>query len=98
VAAKEVREEAGLEVEPVRLVGVLDKQKHPHPPSPYYTYKIFIECRILGGTAQSGMETCGVGFFGPDELPPLSTDRITASQIRWLFEDHCQNRGSAVFD
>jgi hypothetical protein len=29
-----------------------------------------------------------VGFFGPDELPELSTQRITPEQIALLFEHH----------
>jgi ADP-ribose pyrophosphatase YjhB (NUDIX family) len=33
VAAKEAYEETGLIVQPVRLLALLDKRKHPHPPS-----------------------------------------------------------------
>ena len=86
VAAKEVREEAGLEVTTGRLLAVLDKKCHPHPPSPYHTYKIFIECHPAGGALAAGMETSEVGYFSPDHLPPLSLERITESQIRLLFD------------
>ena len=36
VAAKEVKEETGLDVRPVRLLAVMDMSKHPHPVIPYY--------------------------------------------------------------
>lgn len=86
VAVKEVREESGFDVKPVRLLGILDKKCHPHPPSPYHVYKIFIRCDITGGQASQGVETSDVGFFGPDELPELSTERNTAGQIGRMFE------------
>ncbi|MEF2965325.1 NUDIX hydrolase [Paenibacillus sp. M1] len=86
VAVKEVKEEAGLEVSPVRLLGVLDKKFHDHPPEAFHVYKMFILCEITGGAAQAGMETLQVGFFAEDELPPLSVERNTPKQIQWLFE------------
>ncbi|WP_123043587.1 NUDIX hydrolase [Cohnella candidum] len=86
VVTKEVKEEAGFDVTPVRLLGVLDKKCHDHPPSPWHVYKMFILCEIAGGKAESGMETLQVDFFGEDELPELSTERNTERQIRWLFE------------
>ncbi len=50
VARKEAQEETGLLVEPVRLLALLDKRKHPHPPQPWYVYKAFIQCEITGGS------------------------------------------------
>jgi ADP-ribose pyrophosphatase YjhB (NUDIX family) len=86
VARKEVFEEAGLEVLPVRLLAVLDKNRHNHPPDLYHIYKIFVLCEEKGGVLQNGMETSDTGFFSPDELPALSTPRITGAQIRLMFE------------
>lgn len=98
VAVKETQEEAGLEVKPVRLLAVLDKKNHPHPPSPYHTYKIFILCEATGGSLQQGMETQGVGFFDRTNLPELSTERNTESQVQLLFE-YLDNPGKeAYFD
>lgn len=85
VAVKEAKEESGFDVKPVKLIAVLDKKCHPHPPSPYYTYKIFIQCDIIGGKAEEGIETSGVGFFPENELPPLSVARTTESQIQMAF-------------
>jgi ADP-ribose pyrophosphatase YjhB (NUDIX family) len=86
VVIKEVREEAGLKVKPVKLLSVWDKKLHPHPHSPYYTYKFFILCEIVSGTIAVGMETLDVGFFGRSEIPPLSVERNTASQIETMFD------------
>lgn len=83
---KEIWEEAGLETKPVRLLAVLDKKCHAHPPTPWYSYKLFILCEETGGKLQAGMETLDARFFGIDELPKLSIDRVTKEQIEMMFE------------
>jgi ADP-ribose pyrophosphatase YjhB (NUDIX family) len=98
VAVKEVNEEAGLEVKPVRLLAVLDKKCHRHPPDLYHIYKLFILCREIGGTISSGSETSEVQFFGLDELPPLSKPRITEEQIKMMFEFKNSPQKSAICD
>jgi ADP-ribose pyrophosphatase YjhB (NUDIX family) len=96
VAVKEVKEESGFDVKTVKLLGVLDKKCHPHPPSPYHVYKIFIRCEIIGGEPAEGIETSAVGFFAEDELPSLSIDRNTESQIQMAFR-HLHNQDEPVF-
>jgi ADP-ribose pyrophosphatase YjhB (NUDIX family) len=86
VAVKEVKEEAGLEVMPIRLLAVLDKKCHLHPPSPYHIYRIFIMCEMVGGSLRAGLETSDARFFGIHELPELSVERNTESQIKTMFE------------
>lgn len=86
VAVKEVKEESGFDVKAVKLLGVLDKKCHPHPPSLYHVYKIFIQCEIIGGEPMEGIETNAVAFFSGNELPVLSTARNTKSQIEWVFK------------
>ncbi|WP_068618927.1 NUDIX hydrolase [Paenibacillus tuaregi] len=86
IVVKEVEEEAGLKVAPVRLLGVLDKKFHHHPPSPYHVYKIFILCEAVSGEAASGIETSEVGYFAEDQLPELSLERNTPEQIRRLLQ------------
>ncbi len=85
IAVKETQEEAGMKVEPVRLLAVFDKKCHDHPPDVYYAYKIFIECNILDATLQTGYETSDAGFFKLEDLPPLSTPRNTKEQIEIMF-------------
>jgi len=98
VAKKEVSEEAGLEVLPVKLLAVLDKKNHKHPPDLFHIYKIFILCEEAGGTLKAGMETSEVNFFGLDDLPPLSEPRITVEQIEMMFEFRDNPNKAALCD
>jgi ADP-ribose pyrophosphatase YjhB (NUDIX family) len=86
IAVKEIEEEAGLIVQAGRLLAVLDKHKHYHPPDIYHAYKIFILCKEVGGTLKPGMETLDAGFYSPDGIPELSTPRITMEQIQLMFD------------
>lgn len=86
VAVKEVKEETGLDVKAIKLLGVLDKKFYPHLPAYYHLYKIFIQCELIGGDMKTSIETSDVGFFGEDELPPLSMSRVTEPQIKWAFK------------
>ena len=86
VAVKEVKEEAGFDVDPLRLLAVLDKKFHHHPPEPYHVYKLFIQCEIVSGEALSGVETSEVAFFERHRLPELSQERNTPAQIQTMFE------------
>jgi ADP-ribose pyrophosphatase YjhB (NUDIX family) len=85
IAVKETREEAGVKVKPVRLLAVLDKKCHSHPPDVHYAYKIFIECSIIDATIETGYETTDAGFFDIASLPPLSTPRNTKEQVEMMF-------------
>ncbi|MCM3039571.1 NUDIX hydrolase [Paenibacillus motobuensis] len=86
VAVKEAKEESGFDVRAIRLLAVHDKKLHPHPPSPYHVYKLFIQCEIVGGQAAIGAETSEVKFFCENNLPDeLSIERNTKSQIRMAF-------------
>jgi ADP-ribose pyrophosphatase YjhB (NUDIX family) len=97
-AAKETREETGLKVEPTRLIAVLDKALHPHPPSPFHIYKLMFLCRERGGTLEAGWEVLDVAFFDRTKLPPLSRERITRGQIG-LFYKFLKRPGlKTVFD
>lgn len=86
---REVREESGYETRPVKLLAVYDRSKHGHTPAfPFHVYKLFVLCEVTGGEPAAGPETSGVGFFAEAELPELSRSRITAGQVRRLFEHH----------
>jgi ADP-ribose pyrophosphatase YjhB (NUDIX family) len=98
VAIKEVWEESGLVVVPERLLAILDKKRHNHPPDMFHIYKIFILCRETGGELKGGMETSETGVFGPDKFPPLSVPRITTEQIRLMYEYKNDPLKPALFD
>lgn len=96
VVVKEIKEESGYDVKPLRLLAVLDKKYHDHPPDPYHVYKLFIECSIIGGQGQSGVETSEIGFFTENKLPKLSEERNTEKQIKRMFDLHRDPSGSVI--
>lgn len=68
VAVKEVLEETGIQVEPVRLLAVLDGMRLGFTRVPLYS--LVFHCRMLGGElAAHPLECSSVGWFGEDDLP-----------------------------
>lgn len=98
VAARETREEAGLDVRPEKVLAVFDKARHTHPPAVFYCYKLFFRCTLIGGEARINHETSDVGFFPRDGLPPLDTERVTAEQIARMFVHLDQPERPTDFD
>ena len=80
---REVREEGGVEARLVRLAAVLDREVRGHqPPMPVHVYKLFFVCEeVSRGGAIDEKEILEVGWFDPDDLPPLSTARILPDEI-----------------
>ena len=83
---REAYEESGYRTRAVKLLAAYDRNKHPHSPYPFHTYKLFFQCELVGGSPTHSMETDGVEFFREDELPELSVMRVTAAQIARFFE------------
>ncbi len=70
---REVREETGLTVEVLRLIGVYSDPRfqivrYPDGNVVHYISTLFA-CRILAGTLQTCDETLDLRFFDPDHLP-----------------------------
>jgi ADP-ribose pyrophosphatase YjhB (NUDIX family) len=95
VAVKEVKEETGLDVSPLRLLSVADMSRHPHPPIPFYVYKFFILCELTGGAFTETFDILDKGFFPLDALPPLSLERVLPEQIH-LMHHHRNHPESGV--
>jgi ADP-ribose pyrophosphatase YjhB (NUDIX family) len=89
--AREIFEESGYRAKATKLAMLVDKNRHPHPPSIHHIYKLFFLCERTGGTATLSNETDGVDFFPVRSLPELSLGRALASQIERLYE-HQLNR------
>lgn len=72
VAVKEVFEETGIEVEPLRLVAVFDGLRRGFAMVPLYS--LVFHCRVTGGELRAHpLETADVGFFARGNLPePLA--------------------------
>ena len=95
---REVKEESGYCVKARKLLALLDRNRHGHPPIPYHAYKLFFLCDIVAGNAHAEQETDAVGFFAHDEVPPLSLTRVTPSQIARLFEHFFHPEWPTQFD
>lgn len=96
---REVEEESGYIVKPVRLLAVLDRERQGHrPPFPYCVYKMFFLCEIIGGSSGSTPESSESGFFAESELPELSTSRVLPGQIQAFFDTIREGKKETSFD
>ena len=90
VAVKEVLEETGMEVEPVRLIAVLDGLRLGFHKVPLYS--LVFHCRVVGGELRRHpLECADVGWFAEGGLPsPL------AGATRWSVPAFQAIRGETV--
>ena len=81
VVVKEVHEETGMEVEPVRIIAVLDGLRLGFTRVPLYSL-IFL-CRVLGGELRPHpLECADVGWFSEERLPqPLAGAQYWSSHV-----------------
>jgi 8-oxo-dGTP diphosphatase len=94
---REVREETGLQVEPVKLIGVYSDPEYMHITfsngDQAHLISSTFECRVLGGElAPDGDESLEVVFVAPDSLP----DRVVCDHAVRI-EDALAGRDTAVF-
>ena len=92
---REVREETGLEVEPVRIVGVYSDPCRViafADGEVRQEFSICFACRITAGALAAGEESSEVGFFHPAELAELDLPE----QTRLRLDDYLADRGPAI--
>ena len=83
---KEVLEESGFEVEPLKLAAVWDRTKQGHAPHVFSCCKFFFVCALIGGRATTSHEISEVGWFLEANIPAnLSLERVLPQQIRRMF-------------
>ncbi|BDP41554.1 DNA mismatch repair protein MutT [Deinococcus aetherius] len=83
MAEREVREETGRTVRAVRLLSVVDKSQHGHPPELWAVYQLNVLCELTGDSPHTeNIETLESGWFDPEHLPPLSENRNLPEQVR----------------
>lgn len=91
---REFAEEAGLAVTARRMAALWDgavSNGHLARGVPVHIWKVFFLCERADSAApEAGRdgETTDVGFFGLDELPALSTGRVTEAQLAALLDRH----------
>lgn len=86
---REVREEAGMIVKAKKLLALYDNNRRGHPPYPFHIYKLFFLCELIAESTPSPLETVDPTFFSLEELPELSTARVTPEEITRMF-DHME--------
>ncbi len=93
---KEIEEEIGRKAKVEKLLAVFDKKIHPHPPQPFYVYKMIFECTLTDSTEKfkTAFDTMDVQYFSIDNLPRLSEDRIVQSQLELLYREHVNGNGN----
>ncbi len=75
-AAREVREETGLQVEISGLVGLFSEEGHPVVVAAYAAVE-------TGGKLEAGSEALELGFYPLDGLPALAFPRDRLILARW---------------
>ena len=98
-AAKEVLEEAGMTVVPVKVIALYDHNRRNGTFFPSNVCSAFVLCRYDSGTFQPNLETIGCDFFGPDELPELLAEgKSTREQIMMCFQAEADDNWTVIFD
>ncbi|MGH2707462.1 MAG: NUDIX domain-containing protein [Actinomycetota bacterium] len=86
---REVREETGLDVEPISIVGVYSDPGHVVEFSNgevRQQFSICFVCRIIGGSPSPGPEATKVGFFAHEDIERLPMADSIRLRIRHFLE------------
>ncbi len=97
-AERETLEESGYRVRATKLIALLDKSRHGHPPSLDYTYKVLFACRLEGGEPVTSHEIDAVSFFARTAIPDLDLDRTTPGQVDLAWAHHDDPSRPTDFD
>jgi len=95
VAVKEVKEETGYDVRPVKLLEVIGV--HPQP-TLFSVYKLLIRCELTGGEAATSHETTGVAWYPRGALPELSERRTRPAHLERAFAHYDDASRATGFD
>jgi len=92
---REVWEESGFRVKPVKVVGVYDANRSGRPLELFHAVKVIFMCELMGGKATPSIETLSVDFFDFNDLPPLSGNRTNERHLAEVMaHDKDKNRPS----
>ena len=84
--AREVFEESGYHVQPVKLAAVWDRARQQQPAEAFSVVRMFFVCTLQGGASATSLETSGVGWFAEADIPDrLSLRRTLPHHISRMF-------------
>jgi ADP-ribose pyrophosphatase YjhB (NUDIX family) len=92
-AAREVKEETGLEVQPEALVGIYTDPRHVVEYSDgevRQQFSVCFACRVVGGDLAVSDESLEVGFFSPAEIQTMPMHESIRLRIRHYLEHRSQ--------
>ena len=96
---KEVKEEAGLDVEAIKIIAIQDRNKHNKPIYAYGVCKIFVLCNVIGGEFIPNIETTEIKYFSLEELPNnLAEEKTNREQIEMCFKAYNDKNWQTQFD
>lgn len=95
---KEVKEEAGLDVQLERVIAIQDREKHNQPVFAHKICKIFSLCHAKGGQFTKNLETIASGYFACDNLPDLAESKTTKEQIAMCFTAYHDENWKTLID
>lgn len=95
---REVLEESGLRVRAAHLVGVYDINREGGQREVLHAYDLVFLCDDLGGEPRPSNETSAAGFFGLQEIPPLSNARTSLRNIKEAFARWEDPKLPTIFD
>ncbi len=95
---KEVKEEAGLDINVDLLIAVQDRSKHNLPIYPYSVNIHFFLCSVLGGKFEKNIETIESKYFKIDDLPKLAEEKNNKEQIEMCYNAYKSDRWKTLFE
>lgn len=93
-AQNECQQEAGAEIEIVRLVGVMNRTPFKSPTS-VPEYVVIFEAKLVGDLHEHEYETDDVGWYPVNNLPPLCK-KVTPGEVQRMVD--AAVNGETIFD
>lgn len=96
-AVREVREETGIEVEPIWLVGIYSDPNHVVEYSDgevRQQFSVCFACQPVGGELSTSDESLEVGYFAPDAIEGMNMH----ASIRRRINDYLAGHAAPVID
>jgi ADP-ribose pyrophosphatase YjhB (NUDIX family) len=98
-AAKEVREEVGVEAVPEKLIAMLHRRNQGLELYPHAIITAYVGCTIVGDVEfRANTETAAAAFFPVHDLPPLSGIRTNRDLILMCYRSLTEEWPQTVFD
>ena len=92
-------EETGLDVDAIKLIAVQDRNKHNTPIYAYGICKVFVLCKVVGGSFKKNNETIETNYFSLEDIPKnLANEKTSLEQIKLCFKANNNPNFETYFD